>query len=624
MAMFSRLLSGRTVQCIAAGASATTLAYVLDGSNDDLVRLARFPRLHVVMEPNTRGDGIETFHRAKSTLPRWAGPEPRPGEPKYTRADVSKHDGSGPDKSLWVTYRNGVYDVTEFQHEHPGGHYITQAAGGAVDGFWQIWAYHHLSPKVPRYLESLRIGELADWSPDDEDLDGDVYASEPHTRRGPAQHVFFPQPWCTETKSPDLSRSYLTPVDDFYVRNHAPVPVVSSETAETDYDIDFCLDTSAADGEQIVASFSLSTLKEMYPSITVTSIVQCAGNRAAQCIDEFGDASGFAGTPFADIGVGMLGNAQWEGIRLSDILRDMYGQRALSEDGSKKLHVEFEGLDGYSTSTPLSTVLQRDNDCILATGMNGVPLPPDHGYPVRALLPGIAGARNVKWLSKISITEKESDSPWQSKYYKVGPVTNKTSAHELPLQSIILDPTPAAEVSLSTDGTVNVEGVAYSGGSGNRITTVEVSGDNGLTWTAAAIRDEEVIKDDSSRHHGWVRWAATCPLSVQLPPQSPPQVMQSDTPISSTPADTPAEQTGTDETPQVADADGCAARDVEMPTETSVINASQVESLEQPATATAVVLCRATDDGGVVQPVVGECNNGYIFNGYHKVEVVVV
>jgi sulfite oxidase len=60
--------------------------------------------------------------------------------------------------------------------------------------------------------------------------------------------------------------------------------------------------------------------------------------------------------------------------------------------------------------------MDRDSDCLLATEMNGEPLPPDHGFPTRIVLPGIIGARNVKWVTSITVRRGEGDSPWQTKY----------------------------------------------------------------------------------------------------------------------------------------------------------------------------------------------------------------
>ena len=144
---------------------------------------------------------------------------------------VAEHDDSKPGVGIWVTYRDGVYDVTEFADIHPGGaRFIKQAAGGPVDAWWAYWAYHHLSGKVGKFLEQYRIGRLSDWSGDPSTVstgsaiktgkidaeDEDFYADEPE--RPVEQLMFFNQPCNSETRPSAMKRHYLTPNEHFYVR----------------------------------------------------------------------------------------------------------------------------------------------------------------------------------------------------------------------------------------------------------------------------------------------------------------------------------------------------------------------------------------------------------------------
>jgi hypothetical protein len=114
-------------------------------------------------------------------------------------------------------------------------------------------------------------------------------------------------------------------------------------------------------------------------------------------------------TPFAAITNGMGGNVRWQGVWLHEVLRAMYPEECKHPEG---LHVLFDGADEYGASTPLTHVLDPQNDCMLATGMNNGPLLPDHGYPIRAVLPGIIGARNVKWVNSVRLARTSSESPW--------------------------------------------------------------------------------------------------------------------------------------------------------------------------------------------------------------------
>jgi hypothetical protein len=72
----------------------------------------------------------------------------------------------------------------------------------------------------------------------------------------------------------------------------------------------------------------------------------------------------------------------------------------------------------YGASVPISKAVNEDGECILAYEMNGAPIPRDHGFPVRAVIPGHVAARSVKWLEKVIVSEDESDSHWQQHDYK--------------------------------------------------------------------------------------------------------------------------------------------------------------------------------------------------------------
>jgi len=409
---------------------------------------------------------------------------------------------------MWVSYRGGVYDATEFRRIHPGGHIISQAAGADVSAFWDVWAHHHHSPKVGQYLKEIRIGALKEK--DDEEATHDPYDSEP-VRDANVQTIFMDRPYCSETPVEHLGSSYLTSPAALYVRNHAPVPDCAWEPEGESRESNIQHHEVVFEEGDAGASptFTVADLQSRFGTVTVTSILQCAGNRAGEDIKATGN-SGFTGSPLERITVGMLGNAQWTGVRLAEVLPALYPKEcaAAAQHGGGEWHVVFEGADGYSGSTPLARILDPQNDCILATHMNGEPLSPDHGYPMRALLPGIAGARNVKWLQSISLSRVPVDAPWNEYYYKN---RDGEQIQQLPLQSIITDTAQKEGTQL-----LEVRGVAYSGGSGNSIARVEVSSDDGKSWSEATIKTEEVKKDQSSKSFGWVRWTAEVPRTAQV------------------------------------------------------------------------------------------------------------
>lgn len=139
--------------------------------------------------------------------------------------------------------------------------------------------------------------------------------------------------------------------------------------------------------------------------------------------------------------------------------------------------------------------------------MNGKPLPPDHGAPIRALVPGTVAARSVKWLSRIDVSPEEATSQWQRRDYKCfGPNigsnpdwTRACAIQETPVQSAI---TSIQEFSTQTEDErlllrnygleedfVKIAGYAYSGG-GRAIQRVDISVDGGNTWRQAKLEDD--------------------------------------------------------------------------------------------------------------------------------------
>jgi len=148
---------------------------------------------------------------------------------------------------------------------------------------------------------------------------------------------------------------------------------------------------------------------------------------------------------------------------------------------------------------------------MLAFEMNGEPIPRDHGFPLRFLIPGTVGARNIKWLRKLELSDVESYSPTQRKDYKVfGPnVTDpKTipwestpSVQYLPVTSAFLQ--PSDDTVAECGETVSLSGYAFSGG-GNGIIRVDISIDGGKNWAQAEIKNEN--DPYSQRSFAWTLW----------------------------------------------------------------------------------------------------------------------
>lgn len=427
--------------------------------------------------------------------------------PLYSATDVREHGGGGEaGKSVWVTYKNGVYDITEFVDGHPGGEQILEAAGGPVEPFWALYAQHD-QDFVRELLEEYRIGDLSDGVAIDSK---DPYDAEPV--RSSKLISRSEKPYNAEPGLGSLMKQ-VTPNELFYVRNHLPVPTVDEST--------YRLRILDVDGAEI-ANLSLSELHAL-PKHEVAATLQCAGNRR----DEMHSVRSVRGGSW---GGGAIGNAVWGGVLLTDVIP--------REKLDSVAHVIFEGLDidpgngtAYGASVPAGKGckdLGIAGDVLLAYEMNGEPLPRDHGYPVRAVAPGVVGARSVKWLSKVQLSETESGSHWQRRDYKAfSPDVDwnnisdamwdaAPSIQEAPVVSAVCEIAVIAggapETTRDTTREARVSGYAWSGG-GRGIVRVDVSGDNGRTWTAAKLRPKP-HGEVRNAVYDWTLWDARVVVDV--------------------------------------------------------------------------------------------------------------
>lgn len=329
----------------------------------------------------------------------------------------------------------------------------------------------------------------------------DPYSSDPE--RHPVLRVNNLKPFNAEPPPEILSDSYITPSAFFFKRNHLPVPRVDPAAYE--------LRVEGLPGGAL--TLSLDELKTRFPKHTVTATLQCAGNRRSE-MNQVKQVKGL------NWGIAAISNATWSGARLRDVLIAA-GYRPDVARWAR--HVQFEGLDRdatgttYGASIPLSKAVSEEGDVLLAYEMNGEPLPADHGFPVRALVPGTVGARNVKWLGKIVVSAEESGSHWQQNDYKgFSPATDwdtvdfkaAPAIQELPVQSAITTPPHGAVLGRSSEE-VTVKGYAWSGG-GREVVRVDVSVDGGKTWRVARLRGgEEAL---AGRAWAWKLWEVTAPL----------------------------------------------------------------------------------------------------------------
>ncbi|KAG7380884.1 hypothetical protein PHYBOEH_011284 [Phytophthora boehmeriae] len=466
-----------------------------------------------------------------------AAGEVRPDLPTFSFDEVQTHTGAKKD-GTWVVYKHGVYDITKFIASHPGGTKILLAAGRSIEPFWQLYAAHNHAD-VHKILEKLRIGNLREEDVEMlEALRKERYGDGPYSgdpTRHPALKVNSSTPFNAEPPAELLMQSFITPNDLFFVRNHLPVPEVDVK--------DFTLKILGLgiDKEQRV-EFSLDDLKSKFKHHTVTTTVQCAGNRRAE-MSGVKQVNGLSWDTTA------LSTANWTGVLLSDVLASIgvtdedprhdrcdctVGENmdGCSDCNSVIQHVQFEGLDvdtegnSYGASIPVSTALDPRKDVLLAFEMNGETIPRDHGYPLRVIVPGTVGARNVKFLHRIILSSSESPSFWQQRDYKGFPPNVDysrddywkfagDSIQELPVQSAITEPKNGTTHFVddpSDSSIVTVKGYAWSGG-GRNIIRVDISVDGGKTWTPAELH-ESGKRQRYNRAWAWTPWE----LDVEVPP----------------------------------------------------------------------------------------------------------
>jgi len=180
---------------------------------------------------------------------------------------------------------------------------------------------------------------------------------------------------------------------------------------------------------------------------------------------------------------GLISNAKWGGVRLSDLFADAGGV------SSGAAYVVFYSVDGYSVGVPLARAM--DPSSMLAYEMNGIELPQNHGYPLRAVIPGLYGMMSAKWVRQVALADSVHLGFWQTRGW-----TNDATVQTV---AFIRVPGDGATVSLSKNGgSVVIGGFAFAGDRG--IAKVEVSVDGGNTWQEAALKPP-------ASDLAWVLWA---------------------------------------------------------------------------------------------------------------------
>ena len=269
-----------------------------------------------------------------------------------------------------------------------------------------------------------------------------------------------------ETRLEDL-HGLITPNDLFFVRNHAPTP----EIDPAEYVL-----TVSGPGVREDIRLSLDDLKAL-PRRTLIAYLECAGNWRDFSQEATGrPASG------GKWETGAVGCAEWSGPSLADVL-------ALAGVREDAVDVNVVGLDAVAWERPMPVAKALDSATMLALYMNGSPLPPDHGFPVRAVVPGWVASSSVKWVGRIEVaTEKVWVRANTTSYVLVGeqwPADRYAPADGAPIttgrvKSALALPRPAQ----LSPGPQRVRGFAYS--PHGPVERVEWSVD-GSEWTPARL-----------------------------------------------------------------------------------------------------------------------------------------
>ncbi|KAG6484257.1 nitrate reductase [NADH]-like [Zingiber officinale] len=315
-----------------------------------------------------------------------------------------------------------------------------------------------------------------------------------------------------------MHHGFITPVPLHYVRNHGAVPRADLAT--------WTVEVTGLVRRPL--SLTVDDLVRAFAPVEIPVTLVCAGNRRKEQ-NMVQQTIGFNWGPAA------VSTTVWRGASLRDVLRraGVMGRK----DGA--LFVCFEGAEdlpgGGGGDSKYGTCLRREvamdpsRDVMLAYMQNGEPLTPDHGFPVRVIIPGFIGGRMVKWLKRIIVAPQESDSYYHFKDNRVLPphvdaeLANAEAwwykpeyiINELNVNSVITTP-GHDEIfpinAFTTQREYTMRGYAYSGG-GRKVTRVEVTLDGGDTWLVGSL-DHPEKPNKYGKYWCWCFWS----LEVEVLP----------------------------------------------------------------------------------------------------------
>jgi len=294
------------------------------------------------------------------------------------------------------------------------------------------------------------------------------------------------RPFDAETPVQEFT-SWLTPNERLFVRSHFGPPNPEAVDPAT-------WRLTVGGRVEKPLTLTLDEIKRDFEAVSITAVLQCSGN---------GRAFHRPKVPGVQWERGAVGNVQWTGVRMKDVL-----QRAGLK--SRALHVQFQGADRpalpsvplFVRSIPLDKAMHPDT--LLAYEMNGRPVPLLHGAPLRVITPGWMAESCIKWLTDMTVQSAEAVGYYMQTAYRIPvtavqpnsglPGTTMMPVEVMPVKSLIAAPAEGATVGR---GPVTIQGVAWAGDAA--VEKVEVSVDDGKTWDVARLVGEE-------QRYAWRQW----------------------------------------------------------------------------------------------------------------------
>lgn len=287
-----------------------------------------------------------------------------------------------------------------------------------------------------------------------------------------------------------------TPTDRYFVRNNGAVPEPPSDPDRWEMTVD---------GEvEAPLTITLGELKSRFETITRRILLECGGNGRSF----YSPAP--AGNPWTAGGVGC---AEWTGVRLADVLKaaGLKSSAAFTGHYGADPDLKDPTRPAFSRGVPIAKALEPDH--LIAWAMNGEPLIPVHGAPVRIVIGGWSGSVSAKWLKRIWVRDRIHDGPGMGgTSYRVpikpmvpGSAPDPDNFRELEsmaVRSIITSPAGGTRLPAGTRE-IALRGAAWAGD--RDVRQVDLSIDGGATWRPAELQAPRNRFD-------WTRWTAVLVL----------------------------------------------------------------------------------------------------------------